>query len=1123
MRDMKSARRRTLLMFLLLVMFGALAIGYLLTFHLDTVRRLVQQHMLAAFGQNLKVEEINVTFLPYPMLTLNNLQIHESGQGEPFFQAARIQMDLSFLSVMQDEVVPKGLIIEDPEIFLRRNEQGQWNVESIFQTQSTGSTGMGAFLTDYSLTIENGFIRIVDAFEHSKPEQFELNSVVVDISNLSAMKQMEVSFFAYLNKDQNSQFSFQGQMAEIGKFFSTPELENPSGPNINVRTQIELSPSELAQLVKVFHIPDTPPLSYGRIKAQSQVRYGPSMQGYELILSDVVVLSEEVDLQGQASIAGLLTNVPPTISATWSSAPINVKTIVDQVPSTLIPLELQTALEEKTISGNIEVVSATVSGSSREDMGFGLIGEFKLSQGYVDLGKTWGEAEKIQGTVFVQPDRVQLKEFEGMYDSIPVSSGTGEIEFRDTGPWLSTELQGSVSSKKLIDILTTIFGWTNPDHAMAGFVGESGGGEMRIQFAGPLTQPDQIGLKQARYEPKEAKIFFPGIAGPIRDVSGTVTFSQSHVSFESVNGVLGSSPLTLQGMINLQESPSFDNLQIAGRIAVKDFVAQFKQYASPIQEILSGTTNLTAAISGPLDKPRIQAQLNLNDLEVSLEEVLFKKKGVQGTLETDFDLQNPQRLNIRRVTLTLPPITVTGKASLGREPNGLFTASVTTSPFELQALSPGLTLFDDIVSQGSVEFSLKIEGKGDDWRQWNKNGWIALTNGVLAVDGLNSPLSEILLRTKFSGHVAEVQRLQFRMKESQARIAGLIKNWEIRPKVKFELNAPQFDIDLLVPKGERSPVRDVLESIAATQTVEGSLNFGRAWYKDIKFQGLKGRLRIKDGIIGADRIEGNTEPGKVQGRFLIHLPVQKPATVRTWVNIEDVPLEPLQTTFLSQDHLKERLVTGNLSIQGMVQGHGKDARGIFPTLNGDLQIFLKDGRIRRGTVIPKMLALMNIPAVLQGKVDLKKEGYPFDEQSATISIKNGLMTSQNIRLDGPILKLTGAGTYDLVEDDLDLAVAASPLGPYFNLLRKISLFRLLLEGDQESIDMALFEVKGPLNDPVVKPLPLESFKTGLTGFAKLAFNVLRNTVTLPKNILFPEQTTETDSSPSDQSDVDQEF
>lgn len=1119
-----SARRRTLLIFFLLVMFGALAIGYLLTFHLDTVQRVVQQQMLDTFGQNLQVGDIQVSFFPSPTLTLTDLQILESEQGEPVFHAARIQMDLSFLSVLQDEFVPKGLLIQEPEVYLRRNEEGQWNAETILQNQPAGSTSVGAFLTDYSLTIEKGFIQIVDAFEHTQPETIELNRVALYISNLSAMKPMDVLFSANLNGDDTSQLSFQGTISHVYDFFTTSqETKEPSGPKVDVRTQIALNQSALVSLATIFHIQDLVPAHRGRIKIQSQIQYGPGVQGYELILSDFTLLSNEIDLQGEASIAGLLMASPPTISATWSNGPIRLKKIFEMVPAHLIPDTLQNAIVDQSIDGIIEVVSATVSSSSLDDLGLGVSGEFKLSGGSYDFGKKWGVAKQIQGTVFVQPDRVQVQDIQGIWDSIPVSSGTGNIEFRDTGPWLSTELQGTVPSKKLLEILRTVFGWDDQGHAMAGFVGEGGSGKMKIRFAGPLDEPENISFDKARYDAEHVTLRVPGIEGPLTNVSGTVTFSQQHVSFEPLKGILGSSPVALHGTIKFQESEVFDTLKFTGRISDKDLAIQVGEYFTAIQTMMSGVAEVVATISGPIDRPRIQTRWNLEEVDITLGDVLHKEKTVPGTFDVDLQFEEGSRLHIHRMTLSLPSLSLSGHGVFDGNMKAPFTASITASPFDLSSLPPGLTLFNDTLQKGSIEFSLKVDGKGDDWRQWNKNGWFALTKGALSVAGLNSPLSEVILRIRFDRHVAEVKRFQFHMQDSQARIAGSIHNWETIPKVKFEMLAPQFDIDLLIPKRERSPVREVLESIAATQTVEGKFEFRRAWYKDMKFQDLHGRLHIQNGIIGVDQIKGTIESGKVQGRLLIHLPVKQPATVKTWINMENVPFQPLETTFLSAENLSEHLVTGTLSVQGMVQGHGKDERGIFPTLNGDLKVLVKDGRIQRGTVIPNMLALMNLPAVLQGKVDLQKEGYPFDKQSGTFTIKNGIITSEDIIMDGPILKLTGAGTYDLVEDKLDLALVASPLGSYFKLLRKISLFRLLLEGDQESIDMAVFDVKGSINDPVVKSLPLESLKTGLTGFAKLAFNVLKNTITLPTTILFPKNSSDIPSTLDDPSDDDQEF
>jgi hypothetical protein len=48
-------------------------------------------------------------------------------------------------------------------------------------------------------------------------------------------------------------------------------------------------------------------------------------------------------------------------------------------------------------------------------------------------------------------------------------------------------------------------------------------------------------------------------------------------------------------------------------------------------------------------------------------------------------------------------------------------------------------------------------------------------------------------------------------------------------------------------------------------------------------------------------------------------------------------------------------------------------------------------------------------------------------------------------------------------------------------------------------------VKGSIDDPDVTYLPMKSFTTGLTGVAQLAFDLLKNTVMLPIDILSPQE------------------
>jgi uncharacterized protein YhdP len=170
-------------------------------------------------------------------------------------------------------------------------------------------------------------------------------------------------------------------------------------------------------------------------------------------------------------------------------------------------------------------------------------------------------------------------------------------------------------------------------------------------------------------------------------------------------------------------------------------------------------------------------------------------------------------------------------------------------------------------------------------------------------------------------------------------------------------------------------------------------------------------------------------------------------------------------------------------------------------------VLIQEGRVFKDEkrAIWKVLGILNLPAVLQGKVDLEKDGLAFNKVSATLNIRDGLIETEDVVLDSPIIKITAAGNYDLATDQLDMVWAVSPFGSYAQFIKTIPLFGRLFAGDRKGIATAMFSVKGSIEDPEVTYMPMKSFTTGLTGLAQLAFDVLKNTVTLPFDLATPDE------------------
>jgi AsmA-like C-terminal region len=401
---------------------------------------------------------------------------------------------------------------------------------------------------------------------------------------------------------------------------------------------------------------------------------------------------------------------------------------------------------------------------------------------------------------------------------------------------------------------------------------------------------------------------------------------------------------------------------------------------------------------------------------------------------------------------------------------------------------------------GTLEVSLDVKGRGPNWKVWALTGWVALTDGRLSGKAAAPSVTDIYLRVQLVRTGADVKRLEFRVNDSFIRVSGTIRDWRTKPVITASVESPHLDFDLLIPKGERSPVRDFLEELAATSRVTATVDVTRGRYKHLTLSELSSRVTIGDETLEASRITGQIDEGTLsESRIVVRLPKLKPAEGEVSLQLAGLPAERLMP-FMGDD---QRLITGDLTLAATIQGSGKHPRGVANTLTGNLTFHVDHGRIEKGTVVPKILMILDVPSRLQGKIDLKNEGMPFEKMSGTITFENGLLTTKNLLIDSPVIKISGAGTYVIPADELDMTVVVSPFGSYTKLLQSIPLFGRLLAGERQGFTTAFFDVKGPLKDPQVINRPMKSVGAGLTGLGRLAFDVLRNTLMLPAEILLP--------------------
>ena len=1120
---MKSKRTRFLVRFILVVAFCCLGVAYLMVFHLDALQKVVLDQIARAFGGQVTIQDVHVGFSPYPQLELVDVRLHDQDGERTIFRASRVFVDLSFLSLMQDAVTPRALVIENAHLDLERDDRGQWNYQTVFHGNETEWVSVQDLFSTYSLELVHGSVSIEDRYGRDLPFMFQADEVDLWIDEFVLGGPMEIALSARLSDpDAKSSFSSSGTLENVEGFLDVESSGSlDSAPRLDLDAAVELDRTVLLRLAELFNAGEIPVGLQSRTKAQGHVHFAPGVRGYDLVVSDLSVLADVLDLNGEVSLAGLLQSDPPTFSGTWAGKPLDVRHLPTLLPAEWIPADLSSIIQHRNVRGKVETISAKVFGTAREGLGYSLTGEFQVSEGAVTMDPGWGTAEEIQGKISVKSDQIQLMDFHGRYDPLPITSGTGTIVFKEEGPWLTTTITGAVSSQKLLHVIRRLFDWNAPRHPMNLFKGHAGNGLMTIRFAGPLQNPDGVTFRRAEYHPKQVTLQVPGLRERLTHVGGTFIFSPTQLGFKNVTGFYRQSDFRIDGRMNFEERPFMKGLRVQGNVMLADLLNEFSVPAASEHDGISGKAAYRVLVNGPLDTPNVKGWMNLHGVDMHVPGLVSKSPALGGKLDFALQVGNNHRLSFEHA-LTVHPVRLTGRGSVRYGQTPFLRMSLESKPIIVESLPKGLEIFDKQLSAGTLEVSLAMQGKGTDWRSWKKSGWIALTDGVMTIETLTAPFSHVFLRVKLHGHTAELKRVQWNVEQSQVQMTGVVHKWDSAPEMKLELTSPEFDLALLKQDDRKSALRKFLEGLAESTKVGGSLKFDRARYKDLSLKNVTGRFVIDKSVVGVDPIQAKTDTGTIRGRLLMRLPINQPATVKTWFDVEDVPLLTLEQTFFDKEALEQRLITGIVSAKGLIQGHGNDPRGVLPTLNGNFRLSIKDGSIKKGTVLPKILTVMNLPTLLQGKVDVVEEGYPFDRQTGTFTIKNGVISSEDIVLDGPILKMTAAGKHDLVNDHLDVVAAASPLGPYFNLLRQIPLFGMLLDG-QEGFRLAMFQINGSFRDPLVEPMPLESFQSGLMGFAGLAFTVLKNTVSLPQKIIFPDANAESVSAPDDATVEEEDF
>jgi len=1062
----------------------------------DRLTTFILQQVEVSIGRKIEVGQATLEFFPRPHLELADVVIRDADTAQVFLKAKRFDLVLRSTPLLRMQVVVKRMHIERPHMTLRRDRAGHWNFlasgnEPAGSDSALGNP-LGLVMLIQATTLTEGVVTVTDEFRPDGLRTIELTDLDVAVMTQPQGPPMDIRIAGNLPVGLGtSSLSLTGTVTQAPAPASQPDAARM--PALQFQGALELSRVDIRQMMDFFGPRPISDQVHGVANLTSRIGLMPGMSGYDMVLSDMKASLENLAITGHASLSGIMTR-QPTFALTVSTTPVSLDDLLSRFPAQWLPPHFQTILTEREIKGTVEVVTSTITGSTTPSPHASVTGEFRVQQGQALLGRNKVPAKNLAGTVLLDPDRLRASDITGQYGPLQISTGKLAIAFLEQGPSLDLDVSGAMAAADLVKTLSTSIASASITKPLAQLRDVQGQTDVTFRIAGMLNQPDGLRFSGAEIAPQNVSFKSPSLPDAVTGLSGRLVYSTAALELDRIGGTLGQAKFQLHGTITTEGSAQFQGFRAWARAPAHQILSLISSQATDTTAV-QGPIGLALSLTGPIATPQMKGVIELNGAALTVPGWLHKPAGQPAALEFDATLSHDRTLTIPRLDFSMPPVRLSGKSTLQFGPTLRLSSSLISGPIPLNGLPPGMVLggFDS----GTLEVSLDVKGRGHNWKTWALTGWVALTDGRFPMKAAGYPVTDIYLRAQLVRAGTDVKRLEFRINDSFVRVAGTIRNWRTRPVITATVESPHLDFELLIPKGGRSPVRDFLEDLAATSRVTATVEVTRGRYKHLTLSELSSRVTIGDKTLEISRIAGQIEEGTLsESRLLVRLPKLKPAEGEVNLQLAGLPAEKI-LTFLGDS---QRLITGDLTLAATIQGNGKHPRGVANTLNGNLTFHIDHGRIEKGTIVPTILMILDVPSRLQGKVDLKKEGMPFEKVSGTITVEHGILTTKNFLIDSPVLKISSAGTYDIPTDELNLTVVVSPFGSYTKLLQGIPLFGRLLAGERKGFTTAFFDVQGSLKEPQIINRPMKSVGAGLTGLGQLAFDVLRNTLMLPAEI-----------------------
>ncbi len=294
-------------------------------------------------------------------------------------------------------------------------------------------------------------------------------------------------------------------------------------------------------------------------------------------------------------------------------------------------------------------------------------------------------------------------------------------------------------------------------------------------------------------------------------------------------------------------------------------------------------------------------------------------------------------------------------------------------------------------------------------------------------------LSALSVKLQYQGDAERLALSDIAIQLDQSHLDGKlsVENFS-KPAVRYRLALDAIDVDRYLPPvemGSGTPVASPAAAGAAAANrlplamlreldIDGLLTIDRLTVQKLRLARLRLATRADAGLISLKPIRADLYGGQYQGGVQLDVRGDTPV-ISANEHLRGIDLEPLLRDYTGKD-----LAYGRGTINVRLTARGQQPAAMLASLDGDVDIDFRNGGLR-GVALVDMLQRSDYFKDRQLPPGVDKDQTVFSRFSASATIKQGLLQTDDIVLESAQLLASGRGQVNLPRQTLDLRIDAT--------------------------------------------------------------------------------------------------